>query len=67
MLDTRNIMKDEKKLVNVRMSETLAEDLKEISEQLEIGQSQFIRDAVRERIALLRQQQQEAEAVTVGA
>lgn len=45
-------MKDEKKLVNVRMSETLAEDLKEVSEKLEMGQSQFIRDAVREKIAV---------------
>lgn len=51
-------MKDEKKLVNVRMSETLAEDLKEEAEKLEIGQSQFIRDAVREKIATVRQKRQ---------
>lgn len=48
-------MKQEKKLVNVRMSETLAEALREESERLEIGQSQFIRDAVREKITVLKE------------
>lgn len=52
-------MKAEKKLVNVRMSETLAEDLKEVSERLEMGQSQFIRDAVREKIATVKRSLEE--------
>lgn len=56
-----NDMKAEKKLVNVRMSEALAEDLRQTSEQLEMGQSQFIREAVRDRIATERQKTAERE------
>lgn len=65
-LTTKN-MKQDKKLVNVRMSETLAEDLKEISEDLEIGQSQFIRDAVREKIAALKAEREPATNTGVAA
>jgi len=58
----------EKKLVNVRMSESLADDLREVSANLEIGQSQFIRDAVREKIAAIRSAQQRFDQVeTTGA
>lgn len=60
-------MKAEKKLVNVRMSETLAEDLRETSERLEIGQSQFIRDAVREKIAVVKRELEPVAAETVTA
>jgi predicted DNA-binding protein len=60
-------MKEDKKLVNVRMSESLAEDLKEISEELEIGQSQFVRDAIRDKIAAVRQQRQSAELAVARA
>ena len=59
-------MKPEKKLVNVRMSETLAEDLRETSERLEMGQSQFIREAVREKIAVVKRELEPAATETLA-
>ena len=46
-------MKQEKKLVNFRISESLAADLKEASDRLEIPQSQIAREALKEKIATL--------------
>lgn len=47
-------MKQDKKLVNFRISETLAEELKEVSEAYELPQSQVVRDAVREKVAEMK-------------
>lgn len=54
LLDAKTMANSEKKLINVRMSETLADELKDVCEQREIGQSQFIRDAIREKIAAIK-------------
>lgn len=47
-------MKEEKKMVNFRVSEALAEDLREASEILEIPQSQIVREAVKEKVAAIK-------------
>jgi hypothetical protein len=47
-------MKQPKKLVNFRINEDLAEDLKEVSDQLEIPQSQIVRDGVKEKVGALK-------------
>lgn len=59
-------MKQAKKLVNIRMSETLAEALREESERLEIGQSQFVRDAIRDKIARLKRAEQNGDQFPHG-
>ena len=47
-------MKQEKKMVNFRISEELAEDLKNVAEQLEIPQSQIARAALKQKVSELR-------------
>jgi Arc/MetJ-type ribon-helix-helix transcriptional regulator len=48
-------MKPDKKLINFRIPEPLADDLKEVSDGLDMSQSQIVRDAVREKVAELKQ------------
>jgi len=49
-------MKQQKKLVNFRINEDLAEDLKEVSDRLEIPQSQIVRDGLKEKVGALKKQ-----------
>ncbi len=46
-------MKDEMR-INVRVKAKLAEELKEVSEKLEVPTSIIVRDAVREKLAEMR-------------
>lgn len=48
-------MKPEKKLVNVRMSERLAAELTATAAETDKSQSQFIREAVKEKVVKERQ------------
>lgn len=48
-------MKADKKLINFRIPENLADDLKEVSDGLDVPQSQIVRDAVKEKVAELKQ------------
>jgi predicted DNA-binding protein len=47
-------IKPEKKFFNFRISESLADDLREVSDELEIPQSQIVREAVKEKVAALK-------------
>lgn len=47
-------MKQDKKLVNFRISESLADELREVAEHKDIPQSQIVRDAVKEKVRELK-------------
>lgn len=54
-------MKQEKKLVNFRISEALAEELKEAAEIKEVPQSHIVRDAIKKEVKAVKAEAQEAE------
>lgn len=57
-------MNDEKILVNFRIRETDADELRAAAKFLDIPQSQIIREAVKEKVAEIKQQQELAIAAT---
>lgn len=60
-------MKTDKKMINFRIPENLADDLKEVSDALDVPQSQLVRDAVRDKVAEVKRQiAAQAEEVAVG-
>ncbi len=63
MLGTTH-MNDEKILVNFRIRETDADELRAAAKFLDIPQSQIIREAVKEKVAEIKQQQELAIAAT---
>jgi predicted DNA-binding protein len=58
-------MKTAKKLTNVRLSDDLIQDLKEVSEQTELSQSQIIREAIKEKVAALKETLNEPDLAVV--
>lgn len=48
-------MKKPKKIVNFRVTEVLAADLKEVSERLDISQAEIARAALSEKVAELNE------------